>query len=94
MQKDKCCMRNKSVIYDLDAFYSCRALGSGGAGWGGGCLLCKNIVINEHRFDGFHKYLPRGMVNTKQPTVYLGYKRCLNMMVSCARSCLGALFKK
>ena len=59
----------------------------GGTGWGGGCLLCKNILINEHRFDGFRKYLPVS-------TVYLGYKHCLNMIVSCARSCLGALFKK
>ena len=33
------------------------------------------------------------MVNTKQPTVYLGFKHHINMMLSCVRSCMGTAFE-
>ena len=67
--------------YDPAAFYICRIF-----------LLNKNILLNKHRFNGAQKYLLEGMANTKQPTVYFGYKHCLNMMVLCIRSCTGKAF--
>ena len=44
-------------------------------------------------FNGAQKYLPRGMVNTKQPSVYLGNRHRLNMKVPCAMSCMGTKFE-
>ena len=33
------------------------------------------------------------MVNVKQPTVYLGYKQSLKLIVLCVRSCMGTKFE-
>ena len=68
------------IRYSLEDFYNCR-----------GCLLNKSISIDEHRFNGAQKFLLRGIVNPKQPTVYSGYKHGLNLMVSCIRSSMGTL---
>ena len=71
------------IKYGLDDFYNCR-----------GYLLNQNIVLNKHRLNSAQKNFPRGMVNAKQPTVYLGYKHHLNMMVSCERSCMSTAFER
>ena len=46
------------IKYGFDSFYNCS-----------GCTLNKNLSLNKHRFNSGQKYLPRGMVNIKQPTV-------------------------
>ena len=48
------------------------------------CLKSMGLLVPRCNFQE--------MVSTKQPIVYLGYKHYLNVMVSCARSCMGRLF--
>lgn len=69
--------------FDLDAFCNCK-----------GYLLKENILLIEQSFNSAQKNLPKGMVNTKQPTVYLVYKHHhLHLRVSCVRSYMGVAFE-
>lgn len=68
--------------FDLDAFCNCK-----------GYHLKENILLIEQSFNSAQKNLPKGMVNTKQPTVYLSYKHHQHLMVSCLRSYTGAVFE-
>ena len=71
-----------AIKYGLDTFFNFRC-----------CLLRKHILLTMHRFISAQKYLSRGMVNAKQPTVELGHKQCLNMTLSSVRSCMGTAFE-
>ena len=66
--------RGRHRKYGVYSFCNCK-----------GGLLNKNILVNNHRFNGAQKYLPKGMV----PTMYIGHEHRLNMMKSCVRSCMG-----
>ena len=69
--------------FGLDAFYNCK-----------GYLLKENTLLSDGSFKSAQKNLPRCMVNTKQPTVYLVYKHHhLHLRVSCVRSYMGVAFE-
>lgn len=64
------------VKYGLDVFNTCQE-----------CLRDKNVSLREDRFNKKQGYIPRGLVNIKTSTLFLGYKRRLAEMSDGAQKC-------
>ena len=78
-----CLLQGDFINYGLDA---CKTAVS--------FHLNRNISLDKRRFKGALRNVWRSMVNTKQSTIHLSYRHCLNLIVLCVRSCMGTTFER